>query len=112
MPRRAGNQLGTLLLLGLLLSAIGFGGFVGVKYYLGWRAYRQAQKALADNKLDQARSRFREYLENWPKDTDAHFLAARAARRLREFDEAEEHLRACKDLGFDAERLLLEHAMM
>jgi tetratricopeptide (TPR) repeat protein len=115
-PRLAATHLGTIallvLLLALLLGAIGYGCFVGGSYVLKWRRYRQAEEALAANKFEESLRLFREYLNDWPKDVDAQFLAARAARRLREFKEAEVHLRACKDLGFDAEKLRLEYAMM
>jgi tetratricopeptide (TPR) repeat protein len=111
-PRLAATHVGTYVLLALLLGAIGYGCYVGGTYVVKWRSYRQAEEALAANRLDEALRLFRKYLDDWPKDVDAHFLAARAARRLREFKEAETHLFACKELGFDAEKLRLEYAMM
>jgi tetratricopeptide (TPR) repeat protein len=96
----------------LLLGGIGFGCYVGVSYVLAWRGYRQAEQALAEDKLDTARGLLAKYLKRWPRDLDAHFLAGRTARRLREFKEAEEHLRICKELGGDQEKLRLEWAML
>jgi predicted Zn-dependent protease len=101
-----------LVVIALLLAAIGLGCYIGVSYLLAWRTYRQAEQALAADKIDKARELLAEYLKHWPRDLDAQFLAGRAARRLRDFKEAEEHLRACKELGGDQERLRLEWAML
>src|SRR5262249_40374840 len=62
--------------------------------------------------LDAARRHFARSLDFWKREPDVHFLAARAARRQREFKEAEAHLRLCKELGVDADKLQLEWAMM
>jgi tetratricopeptide (TPR) repeat protein len=77
------------------------------------RQLRKAERALAQRDNTQARALLDTYLGVWPRSARAHFLAARAARRLRRYDEAAEHLRACGRLGGDAadvevERLLAD----
>jgi predicted Zn-dependent protease len=110
--RAASARIGAIALLALVLCALGFASYVGISYYRGHRAYQQAKQAMEENRLDEARGRFTEYCQDWPRDPHGHFFAARTARRLREFAEADTHLRRCSDLGFDADRLQLEHAMM
>src|SRR5262249_2203446 len=51
------------------------------------------------------------YLSLWPGDKRAHLLAARVARRLKQYDEAEEHLRRCRQEG-GSEAVALEHALL
>src|SRR5258708_1336452 len=93
------------LLLTLVCGSIAFASYVGIPYYRGQQAYQQAKQALADNKLYVARRLLSAYCKDWPRDPDGYFLAARAARRLREFSEAEAHLKECRNLGFDAAKL-------
>jgi tetratricopeptide (TPR) repeat protein len=104
--------LGTVLILSLVLSAVALGTLVAFSYYRGHRMYEQAKQALVENRLHEARHRLAEYCRKWPRDPDGHFLAARAARRLREFAEADTHLRRCSELGFDVDKLQLEYAML
>jgi tetratricopeptide (TPR) repeat protein len=110
--RVSSARTGTIVLFLLVLCAVGFGIYVGTTYYLGHRAHEQAKKLVAESKLDKARALLAKYCTDWPRDADGHFLAARTSRRLRDFADADAHLRQCRDLGFDADKLQLEYAMM
>jgi tetratricopeptide (TPR) repeat protein len=109
--RAVSGHVGAIVIIVVVLCALGYGCFVGITYYRGHRAFQQAKFSLLENRLDEARSRFRDYCKDWPRDPDGYFLAARAARRLRDFADADAHLRKCQELGFDAEKLQLEYAM-
>jgi len=96
----------------VVLCAVGYGCYVGIAFYRDHRLYQQAEQTLAKNKLDEARRLLAEYCKDRPRDPDGHFLAARAARRQRDFADADAHLRRCQDLGFEPDKLQLEYAMM
>src|SRR5262249_14173310 len=106
------TRAGPLVGIALLLGAVGYGCYVGGTYLLARHYSRQGEQALAENRFDTARRHFAHSLDLWKRDPDVHFLAARAARRQREFKDAEAHLRTCKELGVDADQLQLEWAMM
>jgi tetratricopeptide (TPR) repeat protein len=79
----------------------------------GWGAWqgraddllRRGEQALAGRDYDAARDHLTRYLEARPDDARARLLAARAARRLRRFDEAGADLTRCRQYGRDAYRL-------
>jgi tetratricopeptide (TPR) repeat protein len=105
------SHLGPLVGVGALLALIGYGCYVGGSNVWAWYQYRQAETALEHHQLDEARTRLDKCLKIWKRDADTHFLAARVARRLRDFEQAERHLDVCKKQGMD-ERVQLERAMM
>ncbi len=84
---------------------------------LVWRQWprqflRQGEAALAAREYDKARELLARYLSHRPGDTQARLLAARAARRLREYYEAYEHLRRCREGGGDAEAIRIETTLI
>lgn len=84
---------------------------------LVWRQWprqflRQGEAALAARQYDKARELLARYLSHRPGDTHARLLAARAARRLREYYEAYEHLRRCREGGGDAEAIGIETTLI
>lgn len=84
---------------------------------LVWRQWprqflRQGEAALAAREYDKARELLARYLSHRPGDTQARLLAARAARRLREYYEAYEHLRLCREGGGDAEAIRIETTLI
>ena len=110
--RTASAHFGVMFLVLVVLCVLGYGGYVGIAFYRDHRLFQQAERALANNKLDEARRLLAEYCKDRPRDPDGHFLAARAARRQRDFADADAHLRRCQDLGFEPDKLQLEYAMM
>jgi predicted Zn-dependent protease len=110
--RAASAHFGVMFLVLVVLCAVGYGCYVGIAFYRDHRLYQQAEQTLAKNKLDEARRLLAEYCKDRPRDPDGHFLAARAARRQRDFADADDHLRHCQKLGFEPDKLQLEYAMM
>ena len=110
--REAYSRVGLIVLMLIVVGALSYGCFVGITFYLEHRLYKHAEQALAQHRLDEARRLLAEYCKDRPRDPDGHFLAARASRRLRDFAEADAHLRQCSELGFDSDMLQLEYAMM
>lgn len=84
---------------------------------LAWRQWprqflRQGEQALAARDDARARALLARYLAHRPGDARAHLLAARAARRLREYYDAYEQLRLCREAGGDAEAVEVETALL
>jgi tetratricopeptide (TPR) repeat protein len=73
---------------------------------------RRGEAELAARHYDKAREEFSRYLAYRPADARGRLLAARAARHLREYYEAYEHLRRCRDDGGDAEAVDVETALI
>src|SRR5262245_11362630 len=78
----------------VLVLLVGAGGFYGYALYQ-WHA---AQKAVTEGRIEEARRCLRLCLWLWPRDANVHFLAARAARLDRDFEEAQTHLHRCLEL--------------
>src|SRR5262249_45744086 len=83
--RRRRLVLGLLLLVGIAVPT--------TPRLWAWYHLRQAQVELQRYHPDKAHRHLDACLRLWPRDVTAHLLAARAARQLENFDEAEEHLR-------------------
>lgn len=84
---------------------------------LAWRQWpvhflRQGEAALKERRYDAARENLTRYLSYRSDDARARLLAARAARHLREYFEANEHLRRCRADGGDAEAIEVETALI
>jgi tetratricopeptide (TPR) repeat protein len=95
----------------LLLLATGLGSVSAVRHLRAWGHARDADRALAQRDLAGAREHLARCLEIWPNSAPTHFLAARTARRLDLYDEAEEHLTRCQQLGGDVAAIKLEHKL-
>jgi Flp pilus assembly protein TadD len=81
-----------------------------------WYFRAEPHLAAAEQALDRrdsaaARRELDAYLRAWPDCGRAHLLAARAARRLHLYDEAEDHLRACDRLRWDPQAVALERVL-
>jgi tetratricopeptide (TPR) repeat protein len=91
-----------------------------IGYVLRWRAEQsriarllaEGEAALAERDYGSAREHFNAYLESRPEDSRARLLAARAARRLRKYDQAAEDLAKCRAAGGEAEAVEVEFALM
>lgn len=79
-----------LLLAFVLLLAVAL---PAVLWLWAWYQFRQGQSELESSHPEKAHHHLAACLRLWPQDIAAHLLAARAARQLGSYDEAEEHLR-------------------
>jgi predicted Zn-dependent protease len=98
-------------LAGLVLLVLGIPAGVAGWYLRVQPRLRAAEAALDDHDYAAAADHLARFLEARPNHARAHFLAARAARALRRYDEAEEHLRACRRLGWDEQALEVERRL-
>src|SRR5690348_9958316 len=96
----------------LALAALGTGGYAGWRWWAARQLLRQAEEALAGHEYGKARGQLARYLAWRPGDSRGRLLAARAARRLRQYDEARAHLRLCRQAGGTAEAIVVEYALI
>jgi tetratricopeptide (TPR) repeat protein len=94
-----------------VLVAVAAIGAAAVYYYHTEAVLHDAEQALERHDNDAARQLLARYLQARPNAGRGHFLAARAARRVQRYDEAEEHLLACQRLGYDPDAISLERTM-
>ncbi len=87
----------------LLVCLLAGAGYAGWRWWTGRQLLGRAEAALAGHEYERAREELARYLALRPGDARGHLLAARAARRLREYDEACTHLRLCRQAGGPAE---------
>lgn len=98
-------------LLLILLLVVGTALFLW-PWIAAWHHLRQGRLELQDHHPDKARRHLSAYLQRRPHDVPAHLLAARAARQLGSYDEAEEHLRqAQRRQPKQSEEVVLEWAL-
>jgi tetratricopeptide (TPR) repeat protein len=107
-PSRLLRRRGLLVVLVLLLGiAIGAG-----PRLLAWYHLRRGQAELQQYHAEEAQRHLDACLKLWPRNVTAHLLAARAARRLDDYEQAEEHLRqAQREQHEPSEELLFEWAL-
>src|SRR5262249_36053659 len=79
-----------LLLFALLVAALAGGGYATWRWRWAEQLLAQGENALAGREYTKAHALLARYLSLWPGDKRAHLLAARVARRLKQYDEAEE----------------------
>ena len=96
----------------LVLAALAGMGAAGWSHWTTTQLLRHGEEALAAREYAKARDLLGQYLEARPGDARAHLLAARAARRLREYYEARDHLRRCREEGGDTEAIEIEDALI
>jgi tetratricopeptide (TPR) repeat protein len=93
-------------------------GVLAVAGLIAWRQQwtagllRQGEEALAAREYAKARQHLTRYLEHRPRDVHARLLAARAARRSGEYDEASSQLHRCLAEGGPAETVAVEYALL
>jgi tetratricopeptide (TPR) repeat protein len=101
-----------LLLLLLALAALAAGGYASWR----WRAKAQllcrGEEALAGREYAKAHDYLARYLSLQPGDSRARLLAARVARRMKHYDEAEEQLRRCRKDGGVTEAVAVEYSLL
>jgi tetratricopeptide (TPR) repeat protein len=100
------------LLILALLGLIGGSAYVAGNYLWAEYHFRAARAALARDDLEQGRAHLALCLRVWSRSSEAHFLAARAARRAGAYDDAEQHLLAYQRLDGVPEALELERALI
>jgi tetratricopeptide (TPR) repeat protein len=88
--------------------AAGLAGVAVVRHLQAWGHAREAQRAVERHDLAGAREHLNRCLQVWPNSAPTRFQAARTARRLGLYDEAEIHLKRCQELGGDAASIKLE----
>jgi cytochrome c-type biogenesis protein CcmH/NrfG len=84
----------SVLLVAILVIGVAWAGMILVS---DWKARQQreaAEKALAENDLDQAQEQLTKHLQARPRDGNALLLAARTARRRGDMQAFEQHLSA------------------
>jgi tetratricopeptide (TPR) repeat protein len=98
----------------VLVVLLSWGGYKGLHYYRANSHYRAAQQAVDRQDWLKAREEARACLADWPDSAAGHLLAARVARRLELFKEADGQLDTCQRLqggeshGVKVERALLQ----
>lgn len=99
----------TILTLLVLLSMVGWAGGrrLWVEHHL-----RMAQEAADRRDFAEARAHLALCLQARPNSGRVRFLAARTARRAGELDLAREHLRVCRQLGYEPREVELEWAFL
>ena len=108
--RRVIGQRFTIVVL-VVLAALAIGGWASWRWWTG-QFLRQGEEALAARTFSKAKEHLAQYLSYRPDDTRGRLLAARTARRLREYDDALDHLRRCRKDGGDAEAITVEYALI
>jgi predicted Zn-dependent protease len=108
-PRRTWARRAALA--GLALLVLGIPAGVAGWYFHAESLLRDAERALDRRDYTDAHQYLTKYLEARPGSARAHFLAARVARIGRRYDEAAEHLRVCRQLGWDEQALDVERRL-
>lgn len=95
----------------VVVAALAAGG-VSLWRHWGERHLRAGEESLEARDYAKAREHFESYLAIHPHSAAARLLAARAARRQKDFDGALEHLRRCREDGGDGEAIDVEYALI
>lgn len=109
--KRIRSRTATVIAALLLVTAVVTGGV----FWQRWsteQLLHEGEEALAARDYAKARDRFNRYLDRRPRDTRVHILAARAARKLKAYDEASAHLARCRDEGATDEAIGFELALI
>jgi tetratricopeptide (TPR) repeat protein len=79
-----------------------------------WAGYhfRAAQRALERCAVARARGHLEKCLKVWSGSAAVHLLAARAARRAGDYDDAEQHIQAARECGGDTPESSLEGQLL
>ena len=96
-----------------LLALAGIGTcYLGVRRLQFEYHLRSARQAISREAFEEAGEQLAHCLRIDPRSGQAHFLAARTARRSDQLDFAEEELTTCDDLGWAAADVNAERAML
>jgi Flp pilus assembly protein TadD len=99
------------LLIALVLPVLGLGVYIAAWQLWAEYHFRAAQKDLERRELSSAQGHLAHCLEVWPNGLGTNLLAARTARRARDYDTAEHLLNTYRKLGGHPEMLHLEYAL-
>jgi tetratricopeptide (TPR) repeat protein len=103
---------GRLAVLAAALAVLGAACAVGGTHLRAWYHWHAARRALERYHNDEAWGHLQVCLQTWPKDATTRLLAARAARRTEDFEEAERQLAECQRLDLRSESAMLEWALL
>lgn len=103
---------GKALVLAVLLSALGAGGYYGLRYLEVERHRRAAEEASARYDFEEAQEHLAVCLRLRPRSAALHLQMARAARRAGDYDRAAAHLTKCQQLEGTTHENALEWAML
>lgn len=98
------------LMLAALLVVLG-GGALGCHLWASWH-YREAQRDLDRRLFAEAQQHLAAALKIWPWSADTYLLAARTARRAKDYETANRYLRASARYGGSASAVLLESQLL
>jgi Tfp pilus assembly protein PilF len=101
--------------LALLLAVLALGLLLAVLGTQWWASHhlRAARDALRRARLDQARDHLAQCLRVWPNRFDVCLLAAQAARRAEDYEEADRYLARCEELrGGLPEEVAMEQTLV
>jgi len=96
----------------VLLVGLGFSGWTIAGQVQAWRHLRAGREALEREDAEAARPHLAECVRTWPSNAEVRFLAAQAARRCGELDEARKQLRVAAELGWVEQAIDLERALL
>jgi tetratricopeptide (TPR) repeat protein len=99
-------------LLAAAVAVLGGGGYFAAARLGPERRLRAAREALERRDFPRARANLTLCLEARPDDAEVHCLAARAARGDGDYEDAADHLRACRRLGGAGGCAELEEALL
>jgi predicted Zn-dependent protease len=100
-----------LALTGVLLTLTLVGWLIRDQW-LAWQHLEQAREALQRGEPALARSLLQRCVQTWPNSGETRFLAARAARRCGELNEASTHLEIAAANGWVDTAIFLERALL
>ncbi len=88
----------SVLLVALLVIGAAWAGMIWVSSWKARQHREAAEKALAENDLDQAQEQLAKHLQARPRDSNALLLAARTARRRGDLQAFEQYLKAYEQI--------------
>lgn len=100
------------IVLAVLLVLVGVGLYPAIRYALAERHRSRAIAAMDRRDFPTARRHLDHCLREWPDSAEVHFLAARAARREGDLDQAERLLKDAQRLGWVTQAIDLERALL
>jgi tetratricopeptide (TPR) repeat protein len=102
------------LLLVVCIVAVSMAGALafGAPYIFAWWHLREAAEAYRQNDFGRARAQTALALTSRPTSPAAHLLAAQAARRSGDVEEAQRHLDECRRVDARSDELNVEQAML
>jgi predicted Zn-dependent protease len=82
----------------LLVMLIGLGAGMAAAHLWAGHHWRAARQALDRYRLAEANEHLAHCLQIWPSSFETHLLAAQTARRLGDYEAADQHLKRCQEI--------------